>query len=197
MHESSPQVVVLAGPNEAGKSTSAKRLLLGAPQVKEFVNADVIAQGLSAFSQERVAFAAGRIMLERLRELANAKVSFAFETTLATRRYAKWLTDLRAGGYRVRIVFLWLPSPDLAIARVADRVRAGGHDVPEEVIRSRYAAGLKNLFELYLPLADTWWVIEKPARHFKRLIASGVREQPAKVRDPLTWDLIQHNMKMP
>ena len=109
--------------------------------MEEFVNADTIAQGLSAFAQDRVAFQAGRIMLKRLSELAAARASFAFETTLASRSYAPWLTELRATGYKVHLVFLWLPSADEAVARVAERVRAGGHDVPghddQEAIRCR------------------------------------------------------------
>ena len=106
-----PKVVVLAGPNGAGKSTSAAKLLLGVLKVQEFVNADTIAQGLSAFAQDRVALQAGRIMLARLKELAKARASFGFETTLANRSYARWLSELRAAGYKVHIVFLWLPRP--------------------------------------------------------------------------------------
>src|ERR1700691_1481087 len=117
------KVVVLAGPNGAGKSTSAARLLRGALKVDEFVNADTIAQGLSAFAQDRVAFQAGRIMLRRLKELAGARASFGFETTLASRSYAPWLAELKADAYRVHVVFLWLPNSDEAVARVAERVR--------------------------------------------------------------------------
>lgn len=127
MSEPRPGVVILAGPNGAGKSTVAPALLHGALGVDEFVNADVIAQGLSAFEPDRVAIAAGRIMLARLNELAAQRADFAFETTLATRSFARWLRGLRLSGYDVHLFFLWLFSADLAVARVADRVGMEGH----------------------------------------------------------------------
>jgi predicted ABC-type ATPase len=185
-----PKVVVLAGPNGAGKSTSAAKLLRGALQVDEFVNADTIAQGLSAFAQERVAFQAGRIMLARLSELAAAGSSFGFETTLATRSYASWLAELRTAGYTAHVIFLWLPSADEAVARVADRVRAGGHGVPEATIRRRYDAGLKNLLQLYVPLADTWQLVDNSSMCRPRRIAAGGTHGPAHVYDPLAWQAI-------
>jgi predicted ABC-type ATPase len=164
--------------------------LLGALNVEEFVNADVIAQGLSAFAQDRVAFRAGRVMRARLNELAAAHLSFGFETTLASRTYAPWLAGLRAAGYKVHIVFLWLPSADEAVARVAERVRAGGHTVPEPTIRRRYQAGLKNLFRLYLPLADTWQVVDNSVVQTPRSIVVGGNHGPARIDAPLTWQAI-------
>jgi predicted ABC-type ATPase len=143
-----PNVVVLAGPNGAGKSTAAPLLLRRTLRVNHFVNADTIARGLSAFQPERVALTAGRIMLDRLRQLAEDDDSFAFETTLASRSFAPWLRALVDRGYVFRLVFLWLPSDDLAVARVKSRVRLGGHNVPEETIRRRYHAGLQNFFLL-------------------------------------------------
>jgi predicted ABC-type ATPase len=124
-------VVVLSGPNGAGKSTAAPSLLKGRLSVDQFVNADEIARGLAGFAPETAAIPAGRIMLTRLRELAAARADFAFESTLASRSFARWLESLTSGGYRFHLVFLWLPSADLAVARVRDRVRQGGHDVPE------------------------------------------------------------------
>ena len=155
-----PRVVILAGPNGSGKSAAAPRLLQGALGVPQFVNADVIAQGLSAFSPERVAMAAGRVMLTRVKELGERREDFAFETTLASKTFAPWLKGLVASGYAFHIVFLWLPDPEAAIARVADRVRMGGHDVPEETIRRRYHAGIKNFFDLYRGLATTWKLLD-------------------------------------
>jgi predicted ABC-type ATPase len=191
MTAASPKVVVLAGPNGAGKSTSAAKLLLGALQVAEFVNADTIAQGLSAFAQDRVAFQAGRIMLARLHELAAAHTNFGFETTLASRSYATWLAELRSAAYEVHLVFLWLPSADIACARVAERVRAGGHDVAEDVIRRRYLAGLRNLFSLYMRLVDTWQVIDNSDRgRPSYLIAAGGRESSAQIVEAITWRTI-------
>ena len=114
----------------------------------EFVNADLIAQGLAGFDPERAALPAGRVMLQRIRELAKQRVSFAFETTLASRSFARWLAELVRTGYQFHLVFLWLPSADFAVDRVADRVRLGGHSVPEATVRRRYAAGLRNFFGL-------------------------------------------------
>src|SRR5690606_37057375 len=134
--------MLLAGPNGAGKSTSAPNLLKGVLAVEEFVNADVIAQGLSAYRPESAAVAAGRVMLERLRFLAARRQDFAFDTTLAGRGHARWLRELRSTGYRAHLIFLSLPSADLAVARVAERVRQGGHHVPDDVVRRRFGAGL-------------------------------------------------------
>ncbi|MGE3818566.1 MAG: zeta toxin family protein [Isosphaeraceae bacterium] len=120
---SSPALTVLTGPNGAGKSTAAPWVLPGVLQTLEFVNADVIAAGLSAFNPRGAAVVAGRIMLARLKELAERKVNFAFETTLASRTFAPWIQGMIQQGYTVQLIFLWLASPEMAIARVAERVR--------------------------------------------------------------------------
>ena len=186
-----PKVVVIAGPNGAGKSTSASRILQDALAVQEFVNADVIARGLSAFKPESVALSAGKIMLQRLKELAAERASFAFETTLASRSFAPWLRDLVAEGYLFHLVFVWLPGPELAIARVADRVRSGGHNVPEETIRRRYFAGLRNFFELYQPLATSWQLVNNTDAAIPRLIAEGRGSQAVNVVDESLWKIVQ------
>ena len=134
----SPGVVVLGGPNGAGKSTAAPRLLRGSLKVEEFVNADTLAQGLSAFRPEDVALEAGRIMLKRLDDLESQGKSFAFESTLASQALARRLERLKQRAYRIHIVYLWLPTAELAIARVAERVRAGGHNVSSEAVRRRF-----------------------------------------------------------
>jgi predicted ABC-type ATPase len=146
--QSEPLVVVIAGPNGAGKSTMAPRVLTGPLAVTEFVNADAIARGLSAFNPEAVAVEAGRLMLARLKTLAEMRADFAFETTLSGRTFAPWLRELRAAGYRSHLVVLMLPNADLSVARVADRAHRGGHHVPEAVVRRRYAAGLANFSTL-------------------------------------------------
>jgi predicted ABC-type ATPase len=184
-------VVVLAGPNGAGKSTVAPAMLKGALAVTEFVNADVIAQGLSAFGAEAVALEAGRVMLARIRELAERRVSFAFETTLASRSYAPWLRGLVASGYQFHLAFLWLPSADLAVARVRERVRLGGHDIPESTIRRRYESGLKNFFRLYQGLAATWRMYDNSERPPARLVASGEGEGELYVADEAMWQHIK------
>ena len=152
-----PNVVVIAGPNGAGKSTLAPALLRDTLNIPEYVNADTIAEGLSAFAPEDASFDAGRVMLGRLHDLAEERRSFAFETTLASRFYARWLSELKTtSDYRVSLIFLWLRDVDLAISRVAARVRLGGHSIPEETVRRRFDRGIKNLFELYIPIADAW-----------------------------------------
>jgi predicted ABC-type ATPase len=182
-----PLVVVLAGPNGAGKSTSAARLLRRALAVEEFVNADTIAQGLSAFRPEAAAVTAGRVMLERLRLLARERRNFAFETTLAGRGHARWLRDLRDAGYRTHLIFLSLPDPTLAVARVAERVRQGGHHVPEDVVRRRFAAGLTNLLAHYSGLVDSWQVYDNADMTGPRLIASRAAGMHPVIADPSAW----------
>lgn len=186
MREPRPSVVILAGPNGAGKSTAAPALLHGTLAVNEFVNADAIARELSAADPESAAIAAGRVMLARLRESADRRISFAFETTLASRTFAPWLRGLRSSGYDVQLVFLWLPSADFAIERVAGRVRGGGHDVPEETVRRRYHSGLRNFFSLYEPLASAWRFYDSSSP-LPRLVAEGLESQPSKVYDQGVW----------
>ena len=187
MNVTTPRIVVLCGPNGSGKSTSAERLFRGPLEVEEFVNADTIAKGLSAFSPEQVSLAAGRIMVRRLRELAESRAVFAFETTLAARSFAPWLQGLRATGYQVQLIYLWLTSPEVAISRVADRVRAGGHHVPDDVVRRRYFSGLVNLRALYIPLADQRQVVDNGDIANPRVIASGAAGIPATIHDNATW----------
>ena len=129
-------------------------------------------------------------MLARLDELARQRESFAFETTLASRTFAPWLRDLRASGYAVRIFFLWLSSPDLAVQRVADRVRSGGHDVPADTIRRRYRAGVRNLFSLYQPMVTTWAVYDCSGLP-SQLIAERLESAPLKVYHRKVWAAVQ------
>ncbi len=195
MSEPRPSVVVLAGPNGAGKSTVAPALLHGALAVNEFVNADVIASGLSAFDPESAAIAAGRVMLVRIRELASQRVNFAFETTLASRSLAPWLRQLAAtSGYAVHLVYLWLPSADFAVERVAERVRAGGHNVPAAIVRRRYAAGLRNLFKLYQPLVSGW-VLYDSSGPVPRPVAEGLASHPPTVYDRDVWAAAQEQAR--
>lgn len=155
-----PRIVILAGPNGAGKTTVSKYLLPDVFEIEEFVNADRIAAGLSVFSPESVAFEAGRIMLRRLRELAAGNVNFAFESTLSSRTFARFLTRCKAQGYTVHIFYVALPSPELAVNRVALRVKLGGHNIPQADIERRFQRSLHNFYSLYLPLADRWIVLD-------------------------------------
>jgi predicted ABC-type ATPase len=186
-----PCIVVLSGPNGAGKTTCAERLLRDTLAVDEFVNVDWIARGLSGFSPERAAMAAGRHMLRRLRELASARQSFAFETTLASKTFAPWLRGRKASGYEVRLVHLSLPNPEVAVQRVRGRVQEGGHDVPEEIVRRRYQRGLRNFFELYAPLA-TGWQMHDSSTPDLLLIARGGADLPLEVLDSLRWRQVLH-----
>jgi predicted ABC-type ATPase len=189
-----PSVVVIAGPNGAGKTTVAPLLLQGVLGVTEFVNADAIGHGLSAFNAQSAAVAAGRLMLKRVKELADRNVSVAFETTLASRTFAPWLKELTAGGYSLNIVFLWLPNPEFAVARVADRVALGGHDVPQEVVRRRYARGIRNFFELYRPLTSMWRMYDTSREPPPRLIAAGRGSSVDQIDDADAWRRIEREI---
>lgn len=186
-----PLAVVLSGPNGAGKSTTAPYLLKDALAVHEFVNADTIALGLSAYRPEAAAITAGRVMLERLRTLSSMRRDFAFETTLSGRSHVRWLRDLRASGYRTHLVFLALPSPELAIARVADRVRRGGHHVPDVVVRRRFIAGLRNLFSVYMDAVDSWTIYDNADVVSPRLVASRAVGGSAIVADADAWNVLK------
>lgn len=182
-----PTVIVLAGPNGAGKTTAAPHLLRDSLRVPHFVNADTIAKGLSGFAAEEAGIAAGRIMLQRLDELAGERSSLAFETTLASRSFAPWLKRLISSGYQFHLVFLWLPSAENALTRVAQRVRLGGHDIPVETIRRRYAAGLRNFFALYRPIATKWRMYDNSGECGRRLIAAGRGDLTTRINDRATW----------
>lgn len=181
-----PHLIIIAGSNGSGKSTSAPALLKDTLHVDNFVNADVIAQGLCAYQPEKTAFQAGRIMLDRIHMLANEKANFAFETTLASRTFALWIPKLQKQDYQFHLFFLWLKDTELAILRVKERVRTGGHSVPETTIRRRYAAGLKNFFNLYRPLADSWQLYDNSNADLS-LIASEIKHNDLIVKDEKLW----------
>jgi predicted ABC-type ATPase len=191
MAEAAPTVIVLAGPNGAGKTTSARTLLAETLNLMTFVNADVIAQGISGFDPERAAMEAGRIMLQRLHTLAEQRANFAFETTLAGRAYARWLKSLRHAGYNVHLVYFWLASAELAVARVAQRVRTGGHPIPEETIRQRYERSMDNFFRLYRPIVASWEVYDNSHAGGPQLIAHGDRTGRETVLKETVWKEIQ------
>jgi predicted ABC-type ATPase len=156
----SPTVYVIAGPNGAGKTTFSSEFLPEFVNCREFLNADLIAAGLSPFAPETQNLRAGRLLLTRINELTKASRDFGFETTLAGRGYMSKLNEMKDHGYRIVLFFLWLPSADLAVARVKNRVRQGGHNVPEPVIRRRFESGIRNLFELYRSRVDAWWLYD-------------------------------------
>ena len=187
MSDRDRHVVVIGGPNGAGKSTIARDVLSGTLGITEFVNADTIAAGLSGFSPERAAFAAGRVMLERLHELGEGDSNFAFESTLASRSFAPWLKTLIARGVSLHVVYVWLRSPELAIRRVKARVRRGGHGVDAGGVRRRYARSARDLVRLYLPLACEWAIYDNSGRK-PRVIAQGWRGAEASIYDSREYD---------
>jgi predicted ABC-type ATPase len=191
MTSHTPLAVVLAGPNGAGKSTTAPYLLKDALAVDEFVNADTIAQGLSAYRPDAAAVTAGKVMLERLRALASMRRDFAFETTLSGRSHARWLRELQGAGYRTQLIFLSLPSADLAVARVADRVRRGGHHVPDSVVRRRFVAGLRNLFSVYMDAVDAWTIYDNADVVSPRLVASRAVGGSVSIADGDAWKALE------
>lgn len=151
---------IIAGCNGAGKTTASYTILPEILNCKEFVNADEIAKGLSPFQPEKVSFESGRIMLNRINELLANEKSFAFETTLSTRSYKNKIIQAKKENYTITLLFFWLQSVDLAIERVKNRVSEGGHDIPEDVIQRRYTKGIKNLFNIYLPLVDGAYIFD-------------------------------------
>ena len=153
---SSPKLFIIAGCNGAGKTTASYSVLPELLGCKEFVNADEIARGLSPFNPESVAIEAGKLMLQRINVLMAERKTFAIETTLATKSYANTIKKAKELGYTVILLFFWLPSPEMAVERVAKRVREGGHNIPTNVIYRRYWASLLNFFTIFAPIVDSW-----------------------------------------
>jgi len=160
-----PNLFVIAGPNGAGKTTYGRDFLPQEMRCREFVNADLIAAGLSPFSPDTVAFAAGRIMLRRLRDLASRREDFSFETTLSGYGYVPFLADLRAAGYRIRLDFLWIPDLNITRSRVRQRVVKGGHDIPDDVQARRFRVGIRHLAQHYRPLVHYWRLYDNTGQH--------------------------------
>jgi predicted ABC-type ATPase len=184
-----PRVVIFAGPNGAGKSTHADAIL-AALGIKTFVNADYIARGLSGRNTDAVAFEAGRIMLNRLRQLGDAKADFAFESTLSSRTFASFLRKLKTLGYSVAIYYFSLASAQLAIRRVKLRVAQGGHNVPADVIRRRFDRSLNNFFDLYVPLADEWALFDNSPTPKALPVATRLANE-LYVTEPAIWHKLQ------
>lgn len=153
---SNKNVYIIAGPNGAGKTTFAKKFLPEYAKCPNFVNADLIAQGLSPFLPRLAAMKAGRLVLEQIYGLAEKNLDFAFETTLAGKSYLSFLKSLKNKNYSIHLFFLWIPNPELALARIKERMADGGHDVPAADVRRRFHRGIYNLFKLYKPILDSW-----------------------------------------
>ena len=164
MKREKPVCFIIAGPNGAGKTTFAREFLPREAECPLFVNADLIAAGLSPFFPGDADIRAGRLMLKEIESHVRRRESFAFETTLSGRRYSALIPEWQRIGYEVVLIFLWIPKVDLAINRVRERVRQGGHDVPEEVIRRRYEAGWRNFNLVYRRLVDHWFLYDNSGR---------------------------------
>lgn len=173
---------IIAGCNGAGKTTASMTILPKSLLVKEFVNADEIAKGLSPLNPEGAAIAAGRLMLERIDYLMDRGESFSIETTLATRSYINLVHCAQAKEYMVHIIFFWLHTPQNAIDRVAERVRKGGHNIPTDIIIRRYYAGIRNLFNIFMNAVDVWTIYDNSVQPRKR-IAFGAKGTHTRVND--------------
>lgn len=180
-----------SGLQRCRKTTASYTVLPEMLGCKEFVNADEIAKGLSPFNPESVAIEAGRLMLQRMDDLLSEGSDFAFETTLSTRSYVKFIERAQAKGYFVTLLYFWLPTPEQAIERVATRVREGGHNIPSDVIRRRYANGIKNLTALYIPLCNYWAIYDNSSADEQiRIIALGGKDITTHIEDTLSYKTI-------
>jgi predicted ABC-type ATPase len=183
-------IVIIGGPNGAGKTTAAPVVVPQELGIREFVNADEIARGLSPFNAEHAAIAAGRLMIERMQALVRAGESFAFETTCSGRAHASRLRGCKAASWRLTLLYLWLPTPQAALDRVARRVRGGGHGIPAEMVVRRYKTGLINMRHLYLPLADVAAIYDN-SDEGRTLIAERTPDAPLVVHDAGRWAMIE------
>jgi len=155
-----PNLYIIAGPNGAGKTTFARKFLPDYAKCLEFVNVDLIANGISPFDPQRAALRAGRIMLEQIHSLAERGVEFGFETTLSGRTYVKLLREMKKRGYLIHIFFLWISDVELALERISLRVRNGGHHIPQVIVRRRFGRSLPNFLRVYKPLVDSWTIFD-------------------------------------
>jgi predicted ABC-type ATPase len=185
---------IISGPNGAGKTTASYSVLPKILHCKEFVNADEIARGLSPFNPESVAIEAGRLMLNRIKELLSRNESFSIETTLATRSYFRLIEKAHQQGYEVTLLYFWLKSPEQAMERVAERVSKGGHNIPQDIIVRRYYEGINNLFKIYMPIVDTW-VLVNNSETPRNIVASGGKNQATTVRNSVLFKKIEEYVK--
>ncbi len=185
-----PNLYIIAGCNGAGKTTASFTILPEILNCREFVNADEIARGISPFNIEKAAFTAGRLMLARINDLIIEQQDFAFETTLATKSYAALIQKARLNGFTITVLFLWLNSFELAKERVRVRVKNGGHNIPEDVIERRYSRGLKNLFSIYIPLVDQFFIADN-SHGASEIIVQGKSKQEIEIFNSEIWNQIK------
>lgn len=157
---SDKNIYIIAGSNGAGKTTFAKRFLPAYAKCPHFVNADLIAQGLSPFEPQIASLKAGKLVLQQIREFSDRGISFGFETTLSGKSYVRLLQEIKSKGYNLHLYFLWVPDTKLAIARIKDRVSEGGHNVPDIDVCRRFSRSIANFFNLYKPLLTSWMLFD-------------------------------------
>jgi predicted ABC-type ATPase len=180
---------VISGCNGAGKTTASYTVLPDMLDCKEFINADEIAKGISPFQPDKVAIDSGRIMLNRIKDLINHNVDFAFETTLATKSYVQFIRKAQSKGYFVTLIYFWLNSTELAVERVKTRVISGGHDIPINIINRRYWAGITNLSKLYLPICDYWLIIDNSEPPYQ-IVTEGFKTEDIEINNQIIYDKI-------
>ncbi len=186
-----PNLYIISGCNGAGKTTANFTILPDILDCREFVNADNIAYGISPFNVEGVAIEAGRIMLRRIDELIELRQDFAIETTLATRSYVSLIARAKQEGYKITLLYIWLNSPELAQGRVAERVRKGGHNIPDEVVVRRYYKGLSNFFMLFKAVCDRWIFIDN-SFGIQQVIAEGSGEFVNVIENTELWSIVNN-----
>lgn len=169
------RLYIIAGPNGAGKTTASYTVLPEILKCNEFVNADEIARGISPFNPEKVSIQAGRLMLNRIKELINKGETFAFETTLSSRYFVEFIRNAKEEDYEIVLLFLMLNSVNLAIERVETRVKEGGHNIPTDVIKRRYDNGMKNFFSRYIEIVDKWFLVDNSGESFQ-FVAEGTKD---------------------
>jgi len=184
-----PDLYIIAGCNGAGKTTASYTVLPEILHCKEFVNADNIAAGISPFNPDKAAIDAGRIMLDRIRDLMNQKESFAFETTLASKSFVSLIKQAKNQGFKVTLIYFWLDSVETAKWRVKERVKNGGHDIPSETIIRRYKRGIVNFFILYKSICDYWLFVDNSLNDLQ-ILAEGEKAVVKGIKNPDIWDII-------
>ncbi len=183
-----PRMYIISGCNGSGKTTASYTLLPEMLECNQFVNSDEFAKSLSPFNPSEASVSASRYMLQKIYYLLGNHMDFCVETTLATRSLMGIINDAKSRGYTVDILYFWLKSPEMAIARVKSRVEAGGHNIPENVVRRRYYMGLNYFFETYAPVCDRWMLADNSSSPFS-IVAEG-SHAGIKVRDKEKYDTI-------